>query len=83
MELANGYHELLDGHELETRNRRVLQQRDADGKAPLPMQSRMQSAMHSGLPNCSGCALGFDRLVMAATHSNRIDEVIPFPIERA
>jgi lysyl-tRNA synthetase class 2 len=39
--------------------------------------------MRNGLPACSGCALGFDRLVMVAVGAKSIEEVIAFPIERA
>ena len=83
VELANGYHELLDARELIERNARVAEERRKDGKAPLPAHSRLLEAMQAGLPACSGCALGFDRLMMLAVGANRIDEVIPFPIERA
>lgn len=83
VELANGYHELLDARELIQRNERVAQQRQVDGKAPLPTHSRLIDAMQAGLPPCSGCALGLDRLVMIATGATKIDAVIPFPIERA
>jgi len=83
LELANGYHELLDAAELRHRNHLANEQRMADGKPPLPVESRLLAAMDAGLPSCSGTALGFDRLVMAATGATTIDEVIPFPIERA
>jgi len=83
VELANGYHELLDAGELLTRNRRNNVARIADGKQPLPEESRLLAAMRRGLPPCSGTALGFDRLVMVALGAKSIDEVIPFPVERA
>ncbi len=83
VELANGYHELLDAHELDVRNRTSLAQRDQDGKSPLPSDSQLLSAMRAGLPACSGCALGFDRLLMVSLGVESIDEVIAFPIERA
>ena len=83
VELANGYHELLDAAELERRNQTNLAQRSQDGKLPLPGDSRLLAAMRAGLPACSGCALGFDRLLMVSLGVETIDEVLAFPIERA
>jgi lysyl-tRNA synthetase class 2 len=83
IELANGYHELLDPATLRERNVKVNLQRAADGKYTLPEESRLLSAMQHGLPSCTGVALGFDRLVMIAAGANSIDEVMPFPSERA
>ncbi|MGN6544958.1 MAG: EF-P lysine aminoacylase EpmA [Aureliella sp.] len=83
VELANGYHELLDPEELTVRSERVLYERRADGKLDLPLTNRLQMAMQEGLPDACGCALGVDRLVMVALGIDSIDEVIAFPIERA
>jgi lysyl-tRNA synthetase class 2 len=35
------------------------------------------------LPDCTGVALGIDRLLMLAAGAEHIDEVIAFPTERA
>jgi lysyl-tRNA synthetase class 2 len=83
IELANGYHELLDSAVLRERNRCVNQQRAADGKFTLPEDSRLLAAMHHGLPPCTGVALGFDRLVMLALGVNSLSEVVAFPCEIA
>jgi len=83
VELANGYHELLDPEILRQRNKTNDQLRVADGKYMLPEDSRLLAAMEHGLPPCSGCALGFDRLVMVATGAKSIQEVMAFPIDRA
>jgi lysyl-tRNA synthetase class 2 len=83
IELANGYHELLDPAVLRERNRTSNQQRAADGKYTLPEESRLLNAMERGLPACCGCALGFDRLVMVATGASTVQEVLAFPINRA
>jgi elongation factor P--(R)-beta-lysine ligase len=83
IELANGYHELLDPAELRARNARVNAQRRADGKAALPEESRLLAAMEAGLPSAVGVALGFDRLVMLVAGAESIREVIAFPFDRA
>lgn len=83
IELANGYHELLDADVLSDRIARNNELRARDGKSRLPEKSRLLDAMRHGLPSCSGTALGFDRLVMTALGLSSIDEAIPFPIERA
>ena len=83
VELANGYHELLDPAVLLERNRVNNHHREADGKYPLPEESRLLEAMRHGLPACSGCALGFDRLVMVATGASTVQEVMAFPSDRA
>jgi len=83
IELANGYHELLSAEELRDRIRRNNLWRQRDGKEPLPEESRLLWAMEAGLPPCTGCALGFDRLVMVATGAATLDQVLAFPFERA
>ena len=83
VELANGYHELLDADELRRRNQHVNQQRRVDGKRELPENSRLLEAMDDGLPACTGVAVGFDRLVMMVTGAKTISEVICFPTDRA
>ena len=83
VELANGYHELVDPAELRRRNYANNSLREADGKPTLPEESRLLEAMEFGLPTAAGTALGFDRLVMLAAGAHSIDEVLAFPIERA
>lgn len=83
LELANGYHELLDVNQLRQRNKRVNQLRREDGKPELPEESRLIAAMDRGLPPCCGVALGLDRLLMLIAGATRIDQVIAFPIARA
>ena len=83
IELANGYHELLDPAELRRRSAAANAQRRADGKATLPEQSRLLTAMQSGLPASAGVSLGFDRLVMLAVGAKGLSEVTAFPFDRA
>ncbi len=83
IELANGYHELLDAQELVRRSQRSNQERLSDGNQPLPENSYLLQAMEAGLPDCCGVALGFDRLVMLAAGVESIEQVLAFPFERA
>jgi len=83
IELANGFHELGDAAELRARFEAVNAARAADGRQPLPLPQRFFSALEHGLPDCTGVALGFDRLVMLAIGAKAIDEVVAFPWARA
>lgn len=83
IELANGYHELTDANELRRRNQNMNEQRNEAGLGELPVESRLLAAMDSGLPDCTGVALGFDRLVMLAAGATSIAEVMAFPADRA
>lgn len=83
VELANGFHELSDAGELRARLEEVNRARAADGRTPLPLPERLLTAMETGLPDCTGCALGFDRLVMLATGAESLDDVMAFPGEHA
>ncbi len=62
IELANGYHELLDGSALRGRLEQELAARDSGER----LDERFLAAMANGLPDCAGVAVGFDRVVMLA-----------------
>ena len=47
------------------------------------MDEHLLSALAHGLPECSGVALGFDRLVMIAAKAQSIGDVTAFPSDRA
>jgi lysyl-tRNA synthetase class 2 len=83
IELANGYHELVDPAALRERNRRNNALRRSDGKPPLPEESRLLAAMEAGMPPATGVALGFDRVAMLVAGANDIREVLAFPFDRA
>jgi lysyl-tRNA synthetase class 2 len=83
VELANGYHELASGAEQRLRfatdqNHRAHRALDVN-----LLDQHLLAALDAGLPDCSGVALGFDRVLMLATGASHIDEVIAFPVERA
>lgn len=83
LELCNGYQELTDPEELHRRDVAQNGTREEEAKATLPGAPRLNAAMKSGLPACSGVAMGFDRLVMLAMGTSEIRDVLPFPGELA
>lgn len=78
LELANGYDELSDPDEQAQRLDAM-----AEGAEASPSQQRFLAALQHGLPDCSGVALGLDRLLMWLTDSDDIDQVVPFTTARA
>lgn len=83
IELANGFHELGDGAEQRLRFERQLHAREAAGHRKVPLDERLLAALDSGMPDCAGVALGFDRLVMLSAAARSIDQVISFPLARS
>ena len=83
LELANGFHELGDRDEQARRFQADAAVRRARGQPARDADAVFLDALGSGLPPCSGVALGFDRVVMIAAGARHIDDVIAFPIERA
>jgi elongation factor P--(R)-beta-lysine ligase len=83
VELANGFHELASASEQRARFTQDLRERERLGLISHSIDERLLAALESGLPDCAGVALGFDRLVMIATDARSIEEVLPFPTERA
>lgn len=79
VELANGYRELTDPVEQRRRFEMDNRRRRALGRAPMPVDRELIDALDRGLPECSGVALGVDRLIMVATGSDDIAETRPFP----
>lgn len=83
VELANGYCELLDAAEQRRRFEYDNAGRREQGQQERPLDERLLAALQHGLPPCSGVALGVDRLLMLATGSTDIREVLAFDWERA
>ncbi len=83
VEICNGYNELTDTVELERRFAEQNAIRSFEGLPELPLPKRLLTAMRHGLPECAGVALGVDRLIMLLAGAESIDEVIPFPWNRA
>lgn len=83
IELANGYHELRSATVLRERNQRQNAARAAHGLRTLPEPERLLAAMEAGLPDCSGVALGFDRVVMLAARLDSLEDALAFPGPRS
>lgn len=79
MELANGYDELLDGNELKQRFEHDNQERKKQSKPVMPIDENMLAAMNADWPyQCTGVALGFDRLMMLVMEKKNIRDVQSF-----
>lgn len=83
VELANGFHELIDGGEQRARFTVDLRTRQARGQVQPPLDERMLAALTAGLPDCAGVALGFDRLAALAIGAPRLADAMAFSIDNA
>lgn len=83
VELGNGYYELLDSVELERRFDSEIKYRQTHNLPSVVKDQRLLSAMKHGLPDCSGMAIGLDRVIMLLAECSSIEDVLSFPITRA
>lgn len=83
LELANGFHELSDAREQLRRFQQDNLQREKMGLPVHVIDTRLLAALQAGIPNCSGVALGVDRVLMIAMGTESIKEVISFAIDNA
>lgn len=82
-ELGNGYCELQDPQEWLTRCAQDNTQRVAEGLPVLPGDPYLHAAMRSGLPACSGIAMGLDRVFALQQGHADLTAVLAFPWDRA
>lgn len=78
IELANGYVELLDANELESRFKDDQSKRQRDGLRVHDIDDALLDALRSGMPGCAGVALGLDRLLMIDEGLDTIADVVTF-----
>jgi len=83
IELANGFCELTDADEQRWRFELDLEQRRKNGLKHVPMDENFLAALQHGMPDCSGVALGIDRILMLLTGVAHIQDVLAFPLDRA
>lgn len=78
VELANGFHELQNVIEQRQRFENDLAYRKHHALPLVTMDEKLLAALEHGLPDCSGVAVGIDRLMMLALQKNTISDVISF-----
>ena len=78
LELANGFHELSDAKEQRHRFDADRRHRKTAELPDMTIDMHLISALESGLPDCSGVAVGLDRVMMAAGNYTRISETMSF-----
>lgn len=83
LELANGFHELAQPEEQRARFMHDLKLRAARGQVQPPFDENFLAALKSGLPDCAGVALGFDRLVAITLGADKLADAMAFSIENA
>ena len=82
LELANGFHELANAEEQRQRFEQDNRERLNADKPAMPIDQNFIAALETGLPDCSGVALGVDRLLMKLLDKKHIREVLSFDWER-
>lgn len=83
VELANGYHELLDADEQHDRFEADIAVRVRRGQGLPAIDTRFIAALRHGMPACAGVAMGVDRLLMVLLGSSRIADAVAFDFSRA
>jgi elongation factor P--(R)-beta-lysine ligase len=78
VELANAFGELTDPHEQRRRLQTQMAEKERLYGERYPIDEEFLAAL-SQMPQASGTALGFDRLVMILTGASRIEQVLWTP----
>lgn len=76
VELGNAFGELTDGQEQRRRFAASQAFRRSHHMHDYPEPEGFYQALNRGLPECSGCALGFDRLLMLLADTADIGDVL-------
>ncbi|MGL5363027.1 MAG: EF-P lysine aminoacylase EpmA [Bosea sp. (in: a-proteobacteria)] len=79
VELANAFGELTDANEQRRRFEADMVEKQRIYGETYPLDEDFLDAL-AIMPAASGIALGFDRLVMLATHARRIEDVLWTPV---
>jgi lysyl-tRNA synthetase class 2 len=79
VELANAFHELRDADEQRRRFGESMKEQQRIFGASYPIDEDFLAAL-TDMPDASGAALGFDRLIMLATGAKRVESVQWTPV---
>lgn len=82
VELGNGYFELCDAAEQRQRFQKEQQYREQQHKPPTPTDEKFLAALQTGLPSCSGIAIGLDRVLMLLNQNAAINQILAFSHDR-
>lgn len=83
LELANGFRELTDAAQQRQRWLQQNQTRQQQHGPIMPLDENFLAALEQGLPECSGVALGLDRLLLLNNRAPQLADVLPFTIANA
>jgi lysyl-tRNA synthetase class 2 len=78
LELANGFYELTDAEEQLQRFNEENGARLKNNREAGRIDNNLIDALRAGLAECSGVAVGLDRLLMVLTGADRIEQVLSF-----
>jgi len=81
IELANAYSELTDAQEQRSRFKAEMAAKQKLYGESYPPDENFFKALEHGMPECGGIALGIDRLVMLATGTDTIDDILWAPVQ--
>jgi lysyl-tRNA synthetase class 2 len=83
IELGNGFFELKDAAEQSKRFDDEIATRKIKQLPEVQKDLRFLAALETGLPDCSGVAIGLDRLLMLSSQVDNLQAVLAFPLNRA
>lgn len=82
VELINGWTELTDARQQRDNLEKQNQERIKRGLENFPLDNEFIGALEQGMPECSGAAMGVDRLLMVLGNYQSLEEVILFPVSK-
>jgi lysyl-tRNA synthetase class 2 len=82
-ELANAFDELTDAAEQERRFKADMDAKEKLYGTRYPIDGDFIAALHHGMQEASGIAMGFDRLVMLCAGTENIEDVLWVPVSKS